>query len=88
MEGRIGMASWLPAQCAEITFLFLFLKPDSPRDFQGSITSGPDWAVRLFQEGSRNPLTNPGSDLGELGRTRGSPQHPGAFCSWALQLDS
>ncbi|XP_021015454.2 interferon-induced protein 75 isoform X4 [Mus caroli] len=40
--------------------------PDSPRDFQVSITSGPDWAVRLFQEGSRNPLTNPG-------RTRENP---------------
>lgn len=84
MEGGIGASVWLPALCAEITFVFLFLKPDSPQGFQGSRTSDPDWAVRLFQEGSRNPLTNPGSDLGDPV----APRHPGAFCSWALQLDS
>ncbi|XP_029330709.1 interferon-induced protein 75 isoform X2 [Mus caroli] len=49
--------------------------PDSPRDFQVSITSGPDWAVRLFQEGSRNPLTNPG-------RTRENPWQSPASRLW------
>lgn len=54
---RAGLARVrLPALCSEITFVFLFLKPDSSRFFQGSRTSGPDRAGRLFQAGSRNPV--------------------------------